>query len=228
MEFNNETELIQITDKTACVVIEPVQGEAGIQPADLSFIQTLRRRCDQTGALLVLDEIQTGIGRTGKMFCFEHYQIIPDILLLAKAFGGGMPLGVFIAPKKIMQSLAENPALGHITTFGGHPVCCAAAHAALSVLIDKNLIGTVVAKERMFRELLGKHPSVKEFRSKGLMMALDLGDAEVVKNTISVCLQKGLILDWFLFNDTSIRLAPPLIISESEIEKACHIITECL
>jgi acetylornithine/N-succinyldiaminopimelate aminotransferase len=226
--LNNDEALKKITEKTACVFIEPVQGEAGVIQAESKFLSLLRLRCSETGALLVFDEIQTGIGRTGKLFYFEHENIIPDVLLTAKAFGGGMPLGAFISSSEIMKSLSENPALGHITTFGGHPVCCAASLVALKVLLRDKLIEQVAKKEQLFISLLKDSSAIKEIRSQGLLIAIELENEEAVQKTIRKCLDKGLLLDWFLFNPQSIRIAPPLIITEEEILEVCEIIKECL
>ena len=227
IEFNNESTLKRITEKTACVIVETVQGEAGIQvPAD-SFLKELRKRCDETGALLVLDEIQAGCGRTGSLFAFEQYGIVPDILLLAKGLGGGMPIGAFIASKEIMKVLSFDPLLGHITTFGGHPVCCAAGLATLQELVETDLISKVKRKEKIFRELL-VHPKIKEIRSAGLMMAVELSSFDFVQAVIKDCIENGLITDWFLFNDRSLRIAPPLIITADEIKKACSIIVAAI
>lgn len=223
IEFNNEDHLNQITEKTSCVIIEPIQGEAGVRIPGKNYLQLLRKRCNETGTLLVFDEAQTALGRTGTMFAFEQFNVVPDILLLAKAFGGGMPLGAFVSSKKIMDSLKDNPALGHITTFGGHPVCCAASLAAIEVLEKEKLIQQVKRKEVLFRKIL-KHPAIKEVRSIGLMIAVEFETAEMVQKIIRRSLVDGIITDWFLFCDNCIRIAPPLIISEKEIEKACKII----
>jgi acetylornithine/N-succinyldiaminopimelate aminotransferase len=228
LEFNAEKELELITDKTACVIIEPVQGEAGVVIAGEIYLKKLRQRCTETGALLVFDEIQTGMGRTGKLFCFEHYHVIPDILITAKALGGGMPLGAFISSEEIMRTLSHDPPLSHITTFGGHPVCCAAAKTALEVMLREKLTEQVNAKEQLFCSLLHGHPAIKEIRSKGLLIALDMGSSDKVQKIIHGCLDKQLILDWFLFNPRSIRIAPPLIITEDEIKEVCGIILETL
>jgi len=227
INLNNLAELEAITTKTACVIIEPVQGEGGVNIATKEYLKKLRQKCTETGTLLIFDEIQTGMGRTGKFFFFEHYNIIPDILLLAKAFGGGMPLGAFISSQKIMHSLTHNPILGHISTFGGHPVSCAAALANIEVLKNSDLIAQVEAKGKLFEEKL-KHSKIKEIRRMGLMLALDLGDFDMVLNVIHKAMEKGIILDWFLWNEQSIRLAPPLIITENELQKAASIIVEIL
>jgi acetylornithine/succinyldiaminopimelate/putrescine aminotransferase len=228
IEFNSIEALKAITSETACVIVEPVQGEAGIIVGTPEFITALRDRCDKTGALLIFDEIQTGMGRTGSMFAFERYNIMPDILLLAKGLGGGMPLGAFISSHKIMQTLTFNPVLGHITTFGGHPVSCAAALANIDVIINEELIGSVDYKSNLFIKLLSKNKSIRQIRSAGLMIALQLDNYAHVKRVIDRCIADGVILDWFLFNDSSIRIAPPLTISEEQITEACMIILESL
>ncbi len=187
----------------------------------------LRERCTETGALLILDEIQAAFGRTGKLFAFEHYGIVPDILLLAKAMGGGMPIGAFIAPKNVMSVLAENPILGHITTFGGHPVSCSAGLASLEALLEEDLIAGVAEKEASFRSLL-VHPLIKEIRGKGLMLAMQLDNFEQVEKVSSLCSDKGIIIDWFLHCETAMRIAPPLTIKEEEIRKVCSIILDVL
>ncbi len=228
IEFNNFEEIEKITNKTACVIIEPVQGEAGIIEPKFHFLQSLRDKCDSCGTLLIFDEIQTGMGRTGKMFAFEKYGVKPDILLLAKAFGGGMPLGAFISSTEIMSCLTNNPPLGHITTFGGHPVSCAAAIASLDVLIEEQLINEVENKAQLFRELLESHPNVIEIRSSGLLMAVELGSFDKVQKLIHIGLERGFVTDWFLFCSTAFRIAPPLIITNDEIKEACSILLEVL
>jgi len=225
--FNEESDLYLIDEKTAAVIIETVQGEAGIIPPDPAWLLALRKRCDEVGALLILDEIQAGMGRTGHLFAFEKYGIVPDILLLAKGFGGGMPLGAFIARRETMQLLTHDPVLGHITTFGGHPVCVAAGLATLEILLEGELLAKVPEKEALFKSLL-VHPDILEVRSAGLWLAVDLGDAPKVQAVIQYCLQHGIITDWFLFNDRSLRIAPPLTISEAEIRLACTVILEGL
>ena len=224
INFNSIVDLGVITLETACVIVEPVQGEAGIIPATQEFLSTLRKRCNETGTLLIFDEIQTGMGRTGFMFAFEKYQVIPDILLLAKGLGGGMPIGAFISSREIMSTLTVNPVLGHITTFGGHPVSCAAALANIEVLKSEKLIESVEAKSGQFLELLSKSPSIKQIRASGLMIALQLDNFAHVKKVIDICIEQGVIIDWFLFNDSSIRIAPPLTISKTQISKACKVI----
>jgi acetylornithine/N-succinyldiaminopimelate aminotransferase len=227
IRFNNIDDLDQITNQTACVIIETIQGEAGIRVPDTTYMQALRKRCDKTGTLLILDEIQAAFGRTGKLFAFEHFGIVPDIMLLAKALGGGMPIGAFIASNEIMGSLKENPILGHITTFGGHPVCCAAGLAALEVLINEGLVSTVAEKEILLRSLL-IHPAIKEVRGKGLMLAIELENFDINKKIIDRCIANGVITDWFLHCDNAMRIAPPLIITTDEIEKACKVIMEAI
>ncbi len=227
ISYNCHTCLEQITTRTAAVIVETVQAESGLTLPDASWLQALRRRCDAVGALLVLDEIQSGYGRTGALFAFQRYGIQPDILLLAKGFGGGMPIGAFVAPGHIMQVLSHDPPLGHITTFGGHPVSAAAALATLQELIESDLIAQVPAKEQLFRQLL-IHPRIREVRSAGLWLAVDLDDAALVQRVIAGCLRRGVVTDWFLFNDRALRIAPPLIISTDEIRAACQAITAAL
>ena len=228
IEFNRTEDLCQITRNTACVLIEPVQGEGGIIPADADYLKLLRKKCDETGCLLIFDEIQTGMGRTGTLFAFEQYETVPDILVLAKAMGGGMPLGAFISSRVVMQCLTHDPVLGHITTFGGHPVCCAAGMAALQVLMEEDLVSQVAGKEKLFRELLSSHPLIQQIRSKGLMMAVELKDADKVSQVMKKCVEKGVILDIFLFRANSFRIAPPLTITESQIREASGIILEAM
>jgi len=227
ISFNNPGDLDNINDQTACVIIETIQGEAGIRVPDAAYMQALRNRCDETGALLILDEIQAAFGRTGKLFAFEHFNIVPDILLLAKALGGGMPVGAFISSHRIMQALKENPILGHITTFGGHPVCCSAGLAALEVLLNENLSSTVAGKEALFRKLL-IHPAIKEIRGKGLMLAVELESFDLNKKIIDRCIEHGVITDWFLHCSNAMRIAPPLIITHNEIKNACEVILEAI
>jgi acetylornithine/N-succinyldiaminopimelate aminotransferase len=227
IRFNYIDDLELITEETACVIIETVQGEAGIRVPGKTYMQALRQRCTETGTLLILDEIQAAFGRTGKLFAFEHFDIVPDILLLAKALGGGMPVGAFISSNRIMGALKENPILGHITTFGGHPVCCAAGLAALEVLLNENLIEQVDNKEKLFRELL-IHPAIKEVRGKGLMLAVELENFDLNKKIIDRCIENGVVVDWFLHCSNSMRIAPPLIITHDEIRKACGVILEAI
>ena len=227
LEFNSFTDLDQITSETAAVFIEPIQGEAGIILPEKNFLQLLRKKCTETGALLVFDEIQTAMGRTGKLFCFEHENVIPDILLLSKAFGGGMPLGAFISSVEIMTSLSRNPALGHITTFGGHPVCCAASLAAMLQLTETTIMDAADSKEKLFRKKL-QHPLISEIRGKGLFLSLQFPGEEMNRKIIKRCVEKGVLVDWFLFAPASMRIAPPLIITEEEIVASCDIILESL
>ncbi|NLJ82641.1 MAG: aspartate aminotransferase family protein [Bacteroidales bacterium] len=228
IRFGKIADLELITHKTAAVFIEPIQGEAGIRLADVSYWQALSKRCKEQGALLVFDEIQTGFGRTGKLFAFEHLGIVPDILTLAKGLGGGMPLGAFVASENIMHTLTYQPALGHITTFGGHPLSCAAALASLSVITEENLPQEVAEKSELLATYLSEIPTLKEIRKKGLMMALEFGDKELNFKYINSCLQQGIIVDWFLFCDTAMRIAPPLTISKSEIKEVCERIVSAI
>ena len=220
---NHLPDLEKITEETAAVFIEPIQGEAGIRVADQTYMQALKDKCVATGTLLIFDEIQSGFGRTGKMFAFEHYQVTPDVLLLAKGIGGGMPIGAFISSAEIMSVLSHSPILGHMTTFGGHPVCCAAGLATLNTLITANIVSEVDEKGQQFKDLL-KHPAIKEIRGKGLMLAIEFNDFDTNKAIIDACIEDGLISDWFLHCSNSMRIAPPLTITNTEIEEACTII----
>lgn len=220
---NSIADLEKITSETAAVFIEPIQGEAGIRVAEQAYMDALRKRCDETGALLVFDEIQSGFGRTGKMFAFEHYNVTPDILLLAKGIGGGMPIGAFISSLEIMSVLSYNPILGHMTTFGGHPVCCAAGLATLNTLIDEHIVAGVESKGQLFKSLL-QHPAITEIRGKGLMLAVGFDSFETNKAIIDACIEDGIISDWFLHCSDAMRIAPPLIITEDEIRNACTVI----
>jgi acetylornithine/succinyldiaminopimelate/putrescine aminotransferase len=223
LEHNNIKELGNIDTDTACVIAEPIQAERGVKTPSAEWMKALRERCDETGALLILDEIQTGMGRTGTLFAFEQFDIVPDILLLGKALGGGMPLGAFISGTDRMNAFASNPVLGHITTFGGHPVCCAAGLAAFQFLLDEELINGDGQNAQLFAQRL-KHPLIRDFRSAGLLMAIDFGSWDLNKLVIDTCIAKGIFTDWFLFATGSMRLAPPLIITEAEINHACDII----
>lgn len=227
IEFNCDFCLNKITEKTAAVIIETVQAEWGIRKPINNYLRKLRERCTETGTLLIFDEIQAGYGRTGSFFAFEQYDIVPDVLLLAKGMGGGMPIGAFVANQEVMKVFSNNPLLGHITTFGGHPVSCAAALATLKFIKSSGVIDSVKKKEQLFLEKL-VHPEIRQVRSAGLWLAVELDSFEKVQQVIKVCLEKGLITDWFLFNDRSIRIAPPLIITEAEIEKACEILLQGL
>jgi acetylornithine/succinyldiaminopimelate/putrescine aminotransferase len=226
-DFNNFDHLSQISERTACVIVEPVQGEAGIITPAEGFLQSLRQRCSQTGTLLIFDEVQTGFGRLGTLFAFEKYGIVPDILTVAKSMGGGMPLGAFISSKTIMDSLQTNPALGHITTFGGHPVSCAAGLAALDVILSGNLMPAVDSKAALFRELL-KDADIEEIRGDGLLMAVELKTPERLSKFIRLAYENGIATDWFIYNNSSFRIAPPLIIDNSQIEEACEILKKVL
>jgi len=223
IEHNNLADLEKITSDIAAVFIEPIQGEAGIRVADLSYMRALRAKCTETGALLIFDEIQSGFGRSGKMFAFEHYQIVPDVLLLAKGIGGGMPIGAFVSSLEIMSVLSHTPILGHMTTFGGHPVCCAAGLATLRTLVDDHIIEEVEEKGQLFKQLL-KHPAIKEIRGKGLMLAVEFENFELNKKIIDACILDGVLSDWFLHCSNSMRIAPPLIITKEEIKDACETI----
>ncbi|MFC5284823.1 aspartate aminotransferase family protein [Pedobacter alpinus] len=223
INLNNFDDLNLITTKTAAVILEAIQGEAGVRVPNLDYIKALRLKCLETGTLLIFDEIQTGFGRTGKLFAFEHFDIVPDILLLAKGMGGGMPIGAFISSKDIMDSLKGNPILGHITTFGGHPVSCAAGLATLNTILDEDLIKGVPKKEVLFKNLLN-HPKIKEIRGLGLMLAIQLSNFNEVELVSKKCVEQGVIIDWFLHCDSALRIAPPLTITTEEIEFACNVI----
>ena len=248
LEYNSFESLDFITNQTACVIAETIQAEAGIIVPTKEWMLALRKKCDDTCTLLILDEIQAGFGRTGKLWGFEHFNIVPDVLLLGKALGGGMPLGAFIADKKLMDTFTDNPVLGHITTFGGHPVSCAAGMAAMKALGGRNSarerlnsvqsdddrngvpvtwIDTVKAKEELFLSLL-VHPKIKAVRSFGLWMAVEFDSYETNKKVIDACITEGVLTDWFLFASNCLRISPPLIISEEQIKRACEvIITSC-
>ena len=227
LPYEDFSSIRKISEKTACVIAETIQSEAGVISPSKQWMQALRDKCNVTGTLLILDEIQTGFGRTGTMWAFEQFGIVPDILLLGKALGGGMPLGAFIASGSVMSSLASDPALGHITTFGGHPVSCAAGRAAMKVLLKNNLIESVKEKEQMFVRLL-RHQLIKNFRTRGLLMAIEFEDESTCKRVVDACIQKGLLTDWFLFAPNCMRLAPPLTITEKEIRKVCVIIKDAI
>lgn len=228
INFNCTTCLQQITERTACVIMETVQAESGVHPPHADYLQQVRRRCDEVGALLILDEIQVGYGRTGTLFAFEQYGIVPDVLLLAKAMGGGMPIGAFVASRELMWHFTHNPVLGHITTFGGHPVTCAAALANLQSMLDTRIYQDAPRKAELFRTQLAAHPAVRAIRHAGLIMAVELGPFRVVKAVIDRCIELGLITDWFLFNDRCLRIAPPLIITDAEIQQACAILLQAM
>jgi acetylornithine/succinyldiaminopimelate/putrescine aminotransferase len=228
LQFNQETELENITEQTAAVVIEPVQAEAGILIPDKSYMKALRNRCNETGTLLIFDEVQMGFGRTGKLFAFEHFDIFPDILCLAKAMGGGMPIGAFVSGKEHMNTLTHNPALGHITTFGGHPVSCAAALASLEVILDENLTEQANTKGELFKNRLEEHAKVDHIRQAGLMLAVELKPEFSIPKLVKILQQNGLIVDQFLFNNHSFRIAPPLTITYEEIDKVVEKVIKSL
>lgn len=223
LEYNSFASLGLISEHTACVIAETVQAEAGINPPSPEWMKALREKCNSTGTLLVLDEIQAGFGRTGKLWGFEHFEIVPDMVLLGKALGGGMPLGGLVADKLLMDAFTDNPVLGHITTFGGHPVSCAAGLAAMLALLEEGWMEQVKAKEAMFHSLL-VHPSIKAVRSFGLWMAVEFDSFETCKKVIDTCIDNGLLTDWFLFAPNCLRLSPPLIISEEQVKRAAAVI----
>lgn len=228
IRYDDMESLENITSGTAAVFIETMQGEAGCKVASPEWMKALRRKCDETGSLLVMDEIQTGLGRTGKSFGFMHYDVHPDILILAKALGGGLPLGAFICSCELMKEMSAQPILGHCTTFGGHPVSCSTGLAAVELIMDTRLYEEAENKADIFRSKLSQHPLVKNIYGKGLWMAVDLGNFENVRSLMWLAKENGLITDWFLFNDHSFRICPPLIISEKEIQNACTILVSVL
>ena len=228
LEFNDFEQLKRITTRTAAVLVEPVQGEAGVRLPQEGFLEALRKRCDEVGALLIFDEIQTGFGRTGEIFACVKYGVTPDIICLAKALGGGMPLGAFVSSTEIMSTLSHSPALGHITTFEGHPVCCAAGLAALNYIEANDLHHKAEEKGAMFERLLADHPQVREIRRGGLLLAVELGASEKLYTLMELFKEAGVMSDWFLYCDTAFRISPPLTISEAEIEECCTIIRGCL
>ena len=227
IEFNNHGDLPGITTQTACVIMETVQGDAGVRIPTREFMRALRARCDETGALLILDEIQCGMGRTGTMFAFEQFGIQPDVLTLAKAFGGGLPIGTFISSRARMRLLASDPPLGHITTFGGNPVCCAAALAALEIISEDKLLEQVEGKGKRIQERL-RHRHITGVRRLGLMMAFDFDSQERVQRIVDAALADGVICFWFLSHPNSFRIAPPLTITNEEIDMACDIILKAI
>ncbi len=228
INFNSFEDLAQITERTACVLCEPVQGEAGVIPPKDGYLQALRKRCDEVGALLIFDEIQTGMGRTGEMFAMKKYGVTPDIVCLAKALGGGMPLGAFVSSQEIMSTLTHNPVLGHITTFGGHPVCCAAGLAAMRFLQDNKVVEDVERKGALYEKLLKDHPAVKEIRRSGMLLAVELGESEKLYRIMDLFIEQGILSDWFLYCDTAFRISAPLVISDDEIRDSVRIIRNCL
>ncbi len=220
LRYNCLDDLSLITNKTACLVVEVLQAEAGVVSVDPEFLTALRQRCDETGTLLVFDEIQTGFGRLGEVFGFRKYGALPDILVLAKSLGGGMPLGAFVSSDIIMSELSHHPALGHITTFGGHPISCAAGLAAFNVLLEEKLHLRALEIEKLFRQQL-VHPVIREVRGCGLLLAVEFGNSEMMHRVVANATRNGLITDWFLFCDTAIRISPALNISENEVKTAC-------
>jgi acetylornithine/succinyldiaminopimelate/putrescine aminotransferase len=226
-DYNSDAALDFITKDTACVIAETIQAEKGVNAPLKSWMQALRKKCTEKGALLILDEIQCGFGRNGTLWAFEQFDIIPDVLLLGKALGGGMPLGAFIANRDIMVTLSDNPVLGHITTFGGHPVCCAAGMAAFEVLREEKWIADVFEKEQCFRSGL-QHSLVKAIRSRGLMMALEFSNENICKKVIDLALEKGIFTDWFLFAPHCLRIAPPLTVTIEEIKEACTVLRQVM
>ena len=227
IEFNNIEHLDHITDKTAAIVLETIQGGAGFIEPKNNYLELVRKRSDETGALLILDEIQPGFGRTGKLFGFEHYNCVPDILVTGKGLGGGMPIGAFTASNEMMLSLSDNPKLGHITTFGGHPVIAAAALATLREITESNLTEETIEKEAIIRSKL-IHPSIKEIRGRGLMLSLIMESKELANDLILKCQDEGLILFWLLFEPRAVRITPPLTISNKEVEEGCDILMKVL
>ena len=225
INFNDSDDLLKITSKTACMIIEVVQADAGVRIPTSEYMKALRRRCTEVGALLIIDEIQTGFGRTGTFWAFEQYGIVPDILTMAKAMGGGLPIGCFATSKELMNLLTHDPMLGHITTFGGNPISCAASLATINVIQEEKLLKGVEEKGLLFEELLS-NSHIKEIRRFGLMFALEFEDFETVERIVKYCLQQGVICFWFLSCPNAFRIAPPLTITEKEIRKACQIITD--
>lgn len=226
--YNDFADLDKINEETACVLIEPVQGEGGVRLPEKGYLEALRKKCDSTGTLLIFDEIQTGFGRTGEMFAMTKYGVTPDIVCLAKALGGGMPLGAFVSSLRIMECLSHDPALGHITTFGGHPVCCAAGLAAMEYIIEHRLLDDVERKGAMFETLLSGHHAVKGIRRSGLLMAVELGSSERLYHIMELFKERGILSDWFLFCDTAFRISPPLTMTDDEIRDVCDIVRGCL
>ena len=227
IEFNNEKEFHKITEKTACVIAETIQGAAGFLVPDQDYFKKLKKRCEEVGALLILDEIQPGFGRTGKLFAFEHFGIVPDIFVMGKGMGGGVPVGAFMSSREIMESLSHSPKLGHITTFGGNPLIAASCYATLKEVLESGLMNEMERKEKLFRKLL-VHPKIKNINGKGLMLAVNLGSPEYTLDVAKRCMEKGLIVFWQLYRNEYMRISPPLTLSDEEIEKGCNIILEAL
>jgi acetylornithine/N-succinyldiaminopimelate aminotransferase len=227
LEFNNFSQLKEITGKTACVIIEPIQGEAGVHKANAEYLRELRKKCDETCTLLIFDEIQSGFGRTGMLFAFENYNVIPDILLVAKGMGGGLPIGAFIASERLMSCLTNDPVLGHITTFGGNAVCVAAAKATLETIVEEKLYLRADEIEKVLTEVL-VHPKIKEVRCAGALCAVEFGDVALNMDIINDCIKKGVVVDWFLHCSTAMRIAPPLIITNKELRAALEVVMEAI
>ena len=227
IEFNNEAEFEKITEKTACVIAETIQGAAGFLMPDQNYFKNLKKRCEEVGALLILDEIQPGFGRTGKLFSFEHFGMVPDILVMGKGMGGGVPVGAFMSSRKIMETLSHSPKLGHITTFGGNPLIAASSLATLKEVIESGIMNEMEKKEKLFRELL-VHPKIKNINGKGLMLAVNLGSPEYTLDVAKRCMEKGLIVFWQLYRNEFLRISPPLTLSDEEIKIGCKIILEVL
>jgi len=228
IRYNNFDDLELISERTACFLVEPVQGEAGIRLPEPGYLEAARRRCSQVGAMLIFDEIQTGLGRCGAIFAFQKYGVTPDIVCLGKAFGGGMPLGGALAPKAVTDEFTHDPVLGHITTFGGHPVCCAAGLAALEYIVENNLCANAERMGALFERELADHPAVVEVRRSGLMMAVELGTSEHLFRTMELLADAGILSDWFLFCDTAFRISPPLTITADEVRECCAVIRDAL
>ncbi|MFT3918797.1 aspartate aminotransferase family protein [Cloacibacterium sp.] len=227
IEFNNEEEFSKITEKTACVIAETIQGAAGFLTPSQDYFKNLKKRCEEVGALLILDEIQPGFGRTGKLFSFEHYDMVPDILVMGKGMGGGVPVGAFMSSVEIMKSLQHSPKLGHITTFGGNPLIAASCYATLKEILDSGLMNEMEEKEKLFRALL-VHPKIKKINGRGLMLAVELGSPDYTLRVAKRCMEKGLIVFWQLYRNEFMRISPPLTLTEGDIEKGCKIILEAL
>ena len=227
IHFNDEKDLDKITEKTACVLLETIQGAAGFLVPQNNYLQKLKSRCEEVGALLILDEIQPGFGRTGKLFAFEHFGIVPDILVMGKGMGGGVPVGAFMSSRKILETLSHSPKLGHITTFGGNPLIAAASYATLKEVLESSLMNEVEEKEQLFRQLL-IHPKIKNINGKGLMLAVNLGSPEYTLSVAKRCMEKGLIVFWQLYRNEYLRISPPLTLSLEEINRGCEIILEVL
>ena len=227
IEFNNEEEFSKITEKTACVIAETIQGAAGFLTPSQNYFKNLKKRCEEVGALLILDEIQPGFGRTGKLFSFEHYDMVPDILVMGKGMGGGVPVGAFMSSAEIMKSLQHSPKLGHITTFGGNPLIAAASYATVKEVLDSGLMNEVNEKEALFRELL-VHTKIKKVNGRGLMLAVELESPDYTLKVAKRCMEKGLIVFWQLYRNEFMRISPPLTLTQNEIRKGCQIILQAL